>query len=339
MADPDPRAPAEPIDAVVTWVDGNDPRHRAKLDRYLKSIGHRPATAAPTRFHSVGEIDYCLTSLLRFAPFLRRIHIVTDEQVPPLVERARDWAPALRDKLVIVDHREIFAGHGDCLPTFNSRSIETMLHRIPDLAEHHVYFNDDFLLVKPVAPGEWFRGGWPVVRGRWSVPQDREIGQRLRRILRRVLNRPKPPRPLHQRSQALSAALVGYGRRYFSTHHVPHPMRRSTLQRFFGERPDLLHANIRPRLRDISQFAPPALAHHLEIRSGTVHLEERPRRVYLEPAALSPSALAAALAQAELDPDVVCACIQSLDEATPQCLQQTLAWLDRLVGRDGPAAA
>jgi hypothetical protein len=46
--------------------------------------------------------------------------------------------------MTLVDHREII--DADYLPTFNSHAIEACLHRIPGLAEHFVYFNDDVFL-------------------------------------------------------------------------------------------------------------------------------------------------------------------------------------------------
>jgi hypothetical protein len=82
---------SQDIDAVVLWVDGDDPVHRQKLDNHLASIGRRPHSAHPTRFRSVGEVDYCIRSILKFAPFVRRIHVVTDAQVPAIFETASAW--------------------------------------------------------------------------------------------------------------------------------------------------------------------------------------------------------------------------------------------------------
>ena len=48
----------------------------------------------------------------------------------------------------VVPHSEIFPDTGD-LPTFNSHAIEACLHRIPDLSENFLYFNDDVFLGRP----------------------------------------------------------------------------------------------------------------------------------------------------------------------------------------------
>jgi Stealth protein CR2, conserved region 2/Stealth protein CR1, conserved region 1 len=332
--DPD----AQPIDAVLTWVDGDDPVHRAKLDDYLRSIGSRPESASATRYRSIGEVDWCVVSLLRFAPFLRRIHIITDAQTPALMQRATRWPAALRDKLSIVDHRTIFAGHEDALPTFNSIAIETMMWRIPGLAEHFVYLNDDFMLLRPVQPADFFRSGQPVIRGRWRVPQDREVAQRIKRRLRRWLGRPKTPRPLHQRTQSVAAALCGFTQRYFGTHHVPHPLRRSTLEAYFASHPEQLKANARHHLRNVTQFGVAALANHCEMRVGAACLIADEARLYLEPPTLKLRALRRLLAATQADARILFACVQSLDEAPADVADETIAWLDAVIGRDPPAA-
>jgi hypothetical protein len=328
-----------PIDAVVAWVDGNDPAHRAKLNAYLAEIGQRPKTAAPTRFSSVGEIDFCIASLLRFAPFVRRIHVITDAQSPPCLADLWQRDPALRQRIVLVDHRAIFAGHEDCLPTFNARSIETLLWRVPGLAEHFVYLNDDMMLIKPLTAADWFRDGWPVLHGKYAIPIDREWGQRIKRTLRRLLHRPKPPSPLHKRTQSISAARVGFEKRYFVVNHYPHPLRQSTFARHFGAHPQELRRNIAHRLRSAAQFGPVALANHLEILAGQAHLEPDNRLLYAEPAAMTREQLGQTLAAAERNPHVAFACLQSLDETDETLRQDVFDWLTRVVGSYSTAAA
>jgi len=330
-----PVAESAPIDAVITWVDGSDPRHRAKLNAYLSEIGRQPAAAAATRFQSVGEIDYCVVSLLRFAPFLRRIHVVTDEQVPALFERAQRWPAEWRDKLVRVDHQQIFAGHDDVTPSFNSRAIETVLYRIPGLAEQFVYLNDDFMLVKPVRPEHWFRDGKPVLHGRWRSAPELRWSRRLRARWAALIGRPaKDKRPSHQDAQALAARLAGYEHRFLEHDHHPHPLRRSTLARYFDDHPEVLRRNISPRLRDASQFLAQMLAGHLEVRAGTAWLEPSSQTANIKPDSLSPTQLVRRLRAVAQTPDLLFVCIQSLDQASPAAQATVLAWLDATIGRD-----
>ena len=38
------------VDAVITWVDGDDPVHRARREAALGEAAHTHAAAKPTRF-------------------------------------------------------------------------------------------------------------------------------------------------------------------------------------------------------------------------------------------------------------------------------------------------
>ena len=45
------------IDAVITWVDGDDPKHRAKRAKYgSAALQNSIDKAADTRFADLGEI-------------------------------------------------------------------------------------------------------------------------------------------------------------------------------------------------------------------------------------------------------------------------------------------
>ena len=139
----------------------------ASCDAFLKrdSGSTHAAAADPTRFGDCGEIDYCVASLLRFAPWLRTIHIVTDAQTPSLMERLK--GTPFEDRVRVVDHKVIFSGYEQFLPTFSSLSIEAMLWRIPGLAERFIYLNDDFQIIRPVALEDFFRDDGVVLRGKW----------------------------------------------------------------------------------------------------------------------------------------------------------------------------
>jgi hypothetical protein len=167
-----------PIDAVITWVDGADPNHKAKLDAYLSSIGNvRPRSANPARFSSVGEIEYCVVSLLRFAPWIRTIFIVTDQQQPDFM--AKLVGTAYESRIKIVDHSVIFSGYEQYLPTFNSMSISSMLWRIPGIAERFLFLNDDFALIRPVESSAFFRGDKVVLHGVWRTQTDKHFVKKL----------------------------------------------------------------------------------------------------------------------------------------------------------------
>lgn len=315
------------MDAVITWVDGDDPAHRQKRQAYL-GIRPEPGAADPTRFGDCGEIEYCVASLLRFAPWLRRIHIVSDAQTPALIERLR--GSAFESRVRVVDHRSIFAGFEQFLPTFSSLSIESMLWRIPGLAEHFIYLNDDFQLLRAVAPGDFFRDGNVVLRGRWRGGQLRRFGRRLKSMLVRT---GKPAAVSNHTAQQLTAAMVGFHSRYFQVPHCPHPMRKSVLAAYFAEHPESLPANLAPRFRAAGQFLLVGLADHLELRAGTATIDNDLGTLRLKPSSQWLSGLRAQLNRADTDPRLAFGCVQSLDVANAPVRTLVLQWLDRRVGR------
>src|SRR5215212_8201665 len=162
-------AAEDAIDVVVAWVDGSDRKHRRKRDRYLADPGAngQPERVASKdrRFSDNDEIRFCLRSIRNYAPWVRTIWLVTDNQIPASIDRRN----AERDGIRIVDHREIFRGYQQLLPTFNSLAIESMLWRIEGLADRFLYFNDDMMLVGPVQPTDFFSDEGKVnLRGRWN---------------------------------------------------------------------------------------------------------------------------------------------------------------------------
>lgn len=323
------------IDAVVTWVDGSDPAHRQRLAEYLAARGGAPPRAASaTRFDDAGELEYCVASILRFAPWLRTLHIVTAGQTPTLLRRlaGTPWQERVR----LVDHREIFAGFERFLPTFNSRAIISLLWRIPGLAERFVYFNDDFMLLRPVAEGDFFRDGRTVLRGRWRLQSRYSASQLAARLRARVRPGEVPaghdPDASARDAQEASARLAGFGLRYFRLYHEPYPMRRNALEAFFAAQPRRLEENVRHRLRSAAQFKTESLDAHLALAGGQAIVDNRLKVVQLKADTDGPARLQAKMARADADPAVAFACVQSLDLAPEPLRAQVLRWLRGRIG-------
>lgn len=327
---------AAPIDAVVTWVDGADPAHAARLRGFLgASAGPAPAAADPTRFNDAGEIEYCLASLLRFAPWLRRIHVVTAGQVPPVLPRlqAGGWGERVR----LVDHAEIFAGYERFLPTFNSRAICSMLWRIDGLAERFLYLNDDFMLLRPLARADFFGDDGKVVqRGEWRTQSAHALAGGARMALRKLRGtlggKDAPPRDSERDAQELSARLAGFDDRYFRLGHTPYTFRRSTMQAFFDAHPALLERDLAYPFRRAGQFRAECVSAHLEIAQGNAVFDRRLRLAQLKPAEQQAWRLRRKLREADRDERFAFACVQSLDLAPEALRADIVAWLRRRIG-------
>lgn len=321
---------AQPIDAVITWVDGADPAHAAKLDSYLESIGRkRTGSAGKARFHNAGEIDYCVTSILKFAPWVRTIHIVTDRQVPDLLKTLE--GTVFEQKIRVVDHREIFAGYEQHLPTFNSSSILSMLWRISGLAEHFIFFNDDFCLIRSVQPEDFFIQEKVVLRGKWRLLPEKQPHNIL---LGWLLKRFKKTKDFSfWEGQQLTARKLGFKWRYFRLPHVPHAWTRSSQASYFGENPEVLEQNIKYRLRAYEQLIGESLAAHLELRKHSAIINNQLFNIQLKPRQQFYWRVWLKLWWADHNANAAFACIQSIEAATPAKQQLIFNWLDKRIGK------
>lgn len=140
----------EKIDFVVLWVDGADPDWRKQ--RMLFRPESLNNGTSDNRYRDWGLMRYWFRGIERFAPWVNKIFFVTNGQVP-------SWLNTDHPKLRLVNHREYIPE--EYLPTFNSNVIELWIHRIPDLSEKFVLFNDDMFLINEVKPIDFFKNGLP----------------------------------------------------------------------------------------------------------------------------------------------------------------------------------
>lgn len=78
---------------------------------------------------------------------MRKIYIITDNQTPEWID--------LYSNVTIIDHRDIIPK--EYLPTFNSHVIEAYLHKIKDLSEYFLYFNDDVFVSREIPKSHFFK--------------------------------------------------------------------------------------------------------------------------------------------------------------------------------------
>lgn len=140
-----------PIDVVFSWVNGADEIWLNNYNYYAPLFKDKVALYAMdnARFEDHNELYYSVNAVLKFMPWVRKIFIITDHQTPAWLNET------YQEKIQIVDHSEFI--EQQYLPTFNSHVIEACLHRIPNLSEHFIYFNDDFFVAKPLKKIHFFQ--------------------------------------------------------------------------------------------------------------------------------------------------------------------------------------
>ena len=146
------------IDIVVLWVDGSDPAWLEEKSKYAPPAAKDSNSVG--RYRDWGLLPYIFRAIEQFMPWVRKVHLVTWGHVPAFLNLN---AP----KLNVVKHTDFIPK--EYLPTFSSHAIEMNIHRIPDLSEHFIYFNDDTFLLRPMAETDFFRNSLPCTCGR-EVP-------------------------------------------------------------------------------------------------------------------------------------------------------------------------
>jgi len=139
-----------PIDIVIPWVDGDDPAWQQERGKYRPTVRSDNSDA---RFREWGLFQNWFRSIEAYAPWVRKVHLVTWGHLPA-------WLNTEHPKLHVVNHADYIPAA--YLPTFSSHVIELNMHRIPDLADRFVYFNDDVYLTGPTSPEDFFVDGMPV---------------------------------------------------------------------------------------------------------------------------------------------------------------------------------
>lgn len=134
-----------PIDLVFTWVNSDDPDWQKIFSQHAPQIV--TDGTSKSRFHSRDELMYALRSWDQHASFVNHIFIVSN-CAPP------QWLDLSNDRITWVHHQEIIPA--TALPTFSSHAIETCLHKIPGLADHFIYSNDDNLLMRNAHATDFF---------------------------------------------------------------------------------------------------------------------------------------------------------------------------------------
>ena len=120
----------QPIDAVFTFVDMSD---KAWSERWSVVTGEK---APEHRYSNNGELEFSIELLRKYCPWINRIYIVT-----PTPDKVDISGPDIE---IVLDDDLI--GPECAKPTFKSCSIESYLHKIPNLSEYFFSLCDDYFV-------------------------------------------------------------------------------------------------------------------------------------------------------------------------------------------------
>ncbi|MBR3280730.1 MAG: Stealth CR1 domain-containing protein [Clostridia bacterium] len=139
----------EKIDFVIIWVDGGDKEWQQERNKYA---GKDPEDIAEYRFRDWDNLKYWFRAVEKYAPWVNNVFFVTNGQKP-------EWLNINCTRLKWIKHEDYIPKKW--LPTFSSHPIELNLHRIEELSNKFVYFNDDMFLTDYVTESDFFDKGLP----------------------------------------------------------------------------------------------------------------------------------------------------------------------------------
>lgn len=230
-----------PVDIVYTWVDGNDPQWRKKKDSYApkKTPENSFEVMSECRFRDNNELLYSLRSVAKYAPWVNRVFIVTDNQVPSFINK---------ENVTIIDHKDIFPSPS-YLPSFNSCAIELCLSQAAEISEHFLSFNDDYMLGNNVSKSDFFdNSGSPII---WGAKEKKSMEECL------TIND-------HMSDLDLAIAFTrkafmdkGYGFTPVKFRHNPKPIKKMLLRAITEQFLEEYERTLNNRFRSKDDFAPP----------------------------------------------------------------------------------
>ncbi len=139
------------IDVVIPWVDGSDAEWLERKKRYASEA--EKADDRVTRYRDWEELVYIFRGIEKNMPWVRKVFLITEGHAP-------SWLNLEYPKLVHVKHIDYIPKQ--YLPTFSSHPIELNLHRIGELSDRFIYFNDDMFVLQPLKEEQFFRDEKPV---------------------------------------------------------------------------------------------------------------------------------------------------------------------------------
>lgn len=137
------------IDFIMPWVDSTDKEWQKEKAKYTSDFF---TDDRMIRYRDFDNLQYWFRGVEKFAPWVRKIHFITCGHLPT-------WLNVNHPKLNIVKHEDYIPRK--YLPTFSSHVIEINIHRIKDLSDRFVFFNDDIFITQPIKETDFFQDGYP----------------------------------------------------------------------------------------------------------------------------------------------------------------------------------
>jgi len=231
------------VSLLYTWVNGSDPSHVAS--RILRSGDSKYAAPGNSRFRDLGGLLYSLRSAEKYAPWIKKIYVVSD-QIPGFLRLDNP-------KIKLITHSQIFKNKQD-LPTFSSNAIEGNFHNLPDeVGPCFIYLNDDMFFANEVIPSDFWHQdvGQILYESAWTAPAPKE---KMGNVWHKSI----------AYSNELLNSIWGPGRRHYAS-HGPYFFSLKVLRRLYDAFPDAFDATSGHPFRAENDTSLPFLYHQFTL--------------------------------------------------------------------------
>jgi len=251
------------IDIVIPWVDPEDDKWFKLKQSYNKNISNEDFSTV--RYRDWDNVKYIFRGIEKYCSFINKVYFISSGDMP-------SWLNPNCDKLVYLKHSDYLPE--DYLPTFNAHPIELNLHRIKELSQYFIYFNDDLFITNDVDEKMFFKHNLPVYPAILHVNLANDKNQVIQHIYfnnNLLINKHFTiDEMVNDRDKWFSIkgnGLRGYIENTFNSHysqiigfynsHLPTPFLKSTIEEVWKNEGDLLDSVSRNRFRskdDVSQY-------------------------------------------------------------------------------------
>ena len=256
-----------PIDLVLPWVDDRDEAWRQEYRESMKRYCPEEKSVSNIRFESWDNLQYWFRAIEKFMPWINRVLFVTWGHLPSFLRTDHP-------KIKIVRHEDYIPRQ--YLPTYNSNTIEMNYHRIEELSENFIIFNDDMIPLQPIPETYYFSDDKVCDEAVEGPICPAEVGPianmaRYTRVNNMIIiNRHFKKRQVQEKNPGIwtneaygelmernKSMSYWYDFSGFHDPHMPSAMKKSTLRKLWEVEPEALENGSRNHFRtytDVTQY-------------------------------------------------------------------------------------
>lgn len=223
------------VDLVITsvfprkkWVES---RNYYKALETGEDLGDYD-TNGDCRYRDFNLLRFWFRSIEKNCNWYHKVFLIVqdEDQIP-------GWLDTSNPKLRVVFHREFIPE--ELLPTYSTNTIELHMHRIPDLSEKFVYFNDDMFILQPVKESRFFIDGKPVYNYQTKSESARQYTNPFLKMLRNN-------KRLEDKYKKTSTVFVDT--------HLMHPMLKSFNAKIYDENSSIYDSVTASKFRSYKNY-------------------------------------------------------------------------------------